>query len=93
MITVDRARFSDALRRAQLMSSETRGVKVAAGKDGITITSDNPDLGEVREELDAEYNGDADRDRLQPEVRRRVARSDGQRPDHARSSAASWILA
>jgi DNA polymerase III subunit beta len=58
VITVDRMRFIDALRRAQLMSSETRGVKVAATKDGMTITSDNPDLGEVREELDAEYNGD-----------------------------------
>lgn len=58
VITVDRARFIDALRRAQLMSSETRGVKVAASKDGITITSDNPDLGEVREELDADYTGD-----------------------------------
>jgi DNA polymerase-3 subunit beta len=57
VITVDRSRFIDALRRAQLMSSETRGVKVAATKEGITITSDNPDLGEVREELDAEYKG------------------------------------
>jgi len=59
VITIDRMRFIDALKRAQLMSSETRGVKVAATKDGVTITSDNPDLGEVREELEAEYNGDA----------------------------------
>ena len=58
IITIDRSRFIDALRRAQLMSSETRGVKVAATREGVTITSDNPDLGEVREELDAEYNGD-----------------------------------
>jgi DNA polymerase III subunit beta len=58
IITVDRVRFIDALKRAQLMSSETRGVKVAAAKEGMTITSDNPDLGEVREEVDAEYNGD-----------------------------------
>ena len=58
VVTVDRVRFIDALRRAQLMSSETRGVKVAATKEGMTITSDNPDLGEVREELDAEYNGE-----------------------------------
>jgi DNA polymerase-3 subunit beta len=58
VITVDRLRFVDALRRAQLMSSETRGVKVAATKEGITITSDNPDLGEVREELEAEYNAE-----------------------------------
>jgi DNA polymerase-3 subunit beta len=58
IITVDRLRLIDALRRAQLMSSETRGVKVAAAKEGVTITSDNPDLGEVREELEAEYNSD-----------------------------------
>jgi DNA polymerase III subunit beta len=59
IITVDRSRFVDSLRRASLMSSETRGVKLAATKEGLTITSDNPDMGEVREELDAEYNGDA----------------------------------
>src|SRR5207249_6543786 len=44
IITVDRVRFIDSLRRAQLMSSETRGVKVAATKDGLTVTSDNPDM-------------------------------------------------
>ena len=59
VITVDRARLIDSLRRAQLMSSETRGVKISATKEGITVASDNPDLGEVREELDADYNGDA----------------------------------
>ncbi len=59
VITVDRGRFVDSLKRAQLMSSETRGVKLAATREGLTITSDNPDLGEVREELDAEYDGDA----------------------------------
>ncbi|HEY1554704.1 MAG TPA: DNA polymerase III subunit beta [Kofleriaceae bacterium] len=58
IVTVDRVRFIDALRRAQLMSSETRGVKVAASKEGMTITSDNPDLGEVREELEADYCGE-----------------------------------
>ena len=40
------------------MSSETRGVKIAATREGVTITSDNPDLGEVREELEAEYNSE-----------------------------------
>ncbi len=58
IITVDRLRLIDALRRAQLMSSKTRGVKVAATREGVTVTSDNPDLGEVREELEAEYNSD-----------------------------------
>ncbi len=59
IITIDRTRLIDSLKRAQLMSSETRGVKLAATKEGVTVTSDNPDLGEVREELDADYNGDA----------------------------------
>jgi len=58
IITIDRLRLIDALRRAQLMSSETRGVKLAATREGLTITSDNPDLGEVREELDADYGGE-----------------------------------
>ncbi|MFT3695253.1 MAG: DNA polymerase III subunit beta [Kofleriaceae bacterium] len=58
IITVDRSRIVESLKRAQLMSSETRGVKLAATREGLTITSDNPDLGEVREELDADYDGD-----------------------------------
>jgi DNA polymerase-3 subunit beta len=58
IITIDRMRLIDALRRAQLMSSETRGVKLAATREGVTITSDNPDLGEVREELEAEFSSD-----------------------------------
>jgi DNA polymerase-3 subunit beta len=57
-LVVDRMRLVDALRRAQLMSSETRGVKVSSSRDGVTITSDNPDLGEVREDLEADYTGD-----------------------------------
>jgi DNA polymerase-3 subunit beta len=34
-------------------------VKVAATRERVTITSDNPDLGEVREELEADFSGDA----------------------------------
>ena len=41
------------------MSSETRGVKFSVAEDGLVITSDNPDIGEVREELAAEYKGDS----------------------------------
>lgn len=58
---VDNGLFSDAIKRAQLMSNETRGVKLGFGGTnggGITITSDNPDLGEVREEIDADYTGE-----------------------------------
>jgi DNA polymerase III subunit beta len=56
-LVIDRSRLIDALKRAQLMSSDTRGVKLSAENGNLTITSDNPDLGEVREELDAEYSG------------------------------------
>lgn len=57
-VTVDRGLLLDALKRAQLMSSETRGVKVTLGDGVLRIASDNPDLGEVREEVDADYAGD-----------------------------------
>jgi DNA polymerase-3 subunit beta len=58
-VVIDRGLLVDALKRAQLMSSETRGVKLTAASSTLTIASDNPDLGEVREELDADYSGDA----------------------------------
>src|SRR5688572_8574164 len=58
-VVVDRHLFMDSLKRAQLMSSETRGVKLSVTSGCLTITSDNPDVGEVREELDADYTGDA----------------------------------
>jgi DNA polymerase-3 subunit beta len=40
------------------MSSETRGVKLTFGNGALHIAGDNPDIGEVREELEAEYEGD-----------------------------------
>ena len=49
---VDRVLLFDALRRAQLMSSETRGVKLTVSKDALRISGDNPDIGEVREDID-----------------------------------------
>lgn len=55
---IDRSTLADAVRRAQLMSNEARGVKLAFSDDHITIASDNPDVGEVREDIDAQYKGD-----------------------------------
>jgi DNA polymerase-3 subunit beta len=57
-LVIDRHLLIDALKRAQLMSSETRGVKFAMEPGKLTIASDNPDVGEVREELEADYSGD-----------------------------------
>jgi DNA polymerase-3 subunit beta len=56
-LVIDRALLIDALKRAQLMSSETRGVKFAMKAGTLTIASDNPDVGEVKEDLDAEFTG------------------------------------
>lgn len=58
-LVVDRHLLIDALKRAQLMSSETRGVKLSMDAGKLTIASDNPDVGEVREELEADYGGEA----------------------------------
>jgi DNA polymerase-3 subunit beta len=57
-LEVSRVMLTEALKRAQLMSSETRGVKLAVEKGSVKIAGDNPDLGEVREELDATYTGE-----------------------------------
>ncbi len=55
---LDKGELIAAVKRAQLMSSETRGVKFALSNSVLTISSDNPDLGDVKEEVEAEYSGD-----------------------------------
>jgi DNA polymerase III subunit beta len=57
-LVVDRHLLIDALKRAQLMSSETRGVKLSMAEGTLTVASDNPDVGEVREELEADFTGE-----------------------------------
>ena len=58
-VVVDRAALLEALKRAQLMSSETRGVKLAVEKGILRIASDNPELGEVKEDIEVGYAGEA----------------------------------
>ena len=57
-VVIDRVQLLDGIKRAQLMSSETRGVKHTFADGTLAIASDNPDVGEVREELDADYTGE-----------------------------------
>src|SRR5579862_3387682 len=57
-VVIDRVLLVEALKRAQLMSSETRGVKMTLAAGALTVASDNPDLGEVREEIDSDYTGE-----------------------------------
>jgi DNA polymerase III subunit beta len=49
----------EALRRISIMSSDkTWGVRLALKKGALTVTSDNPDLGEAHEELEVTYDGE-----------------------------------
>jgi DNA polymerase-3 subunit beta len=57
VVVVDRAALLEALKRASLMSSETRGVRFSVDNGTLQVASDNPELGEVREELDVDYKG------------------------------------
>lgn len=57
-LTVDRAQVIDSLRRVQVMTSELRGVRLTMGGDTLRLSSDNPDMGEISDEIAAEYDGD-----------------------------------
>ncbi len=60
VVGLERQSFLEALKRVSIMSSDkTWGVKFSLDKGTLRITSDNPDLGEGREELDANYDGSA----------------------------------
>ena len=40
------------------MASDTRGVRIAfSGKGTVSLAGDNPDVGEVREEMEVDYQG------------------------------------
>jgi len=55
---VGRGSLLEALKRASLMASETRGVRFTFEPGLLRVASDNPELGEVREELEIDYKGD-----------------------------------
>jgi len=57
-VEVQRVPLLEALRRSQLMASDTRGVKLSLVAGGLSLAGDNPDVGEVREELPVDYSGD-----------------------------------
>jgi DNA polymerase III subunit beta len=56
-VVVDRGALLEALKRASLMSSETRGVRFSVEDGALHVASDNPELGEVREDLEVDYRG------------------------------------
>jgi DNA polymerase III subunit beta len=60
LVKIDREVFNSALKRMSLLAHEkSRGVKLALQNGVLTISSSNPDMGEAREEIDVDYQGEA----------------------------------
>jgi len=58
-IMVRREEFAKTLRRVAIMSKErSNAVKMDLSENLISITSSNPDIGEARDEITVEYNGE-----------------------------------
>ena len=56
---IDKNLFLHALKRISVLSSEkSKGVKINLNKDLLLLTSSNPDLGDAKEEINIDYNGD-----------------------------------
>jgi DNA polymerase-3 subunit beta len=58
-LVIDREALTQALRRVALLSAErSRAVKIELSQGRMSLSSNNPDLGEAREELDVDYAGE-----------------------------------
>ncbi|MDG2332815.1 MAG: DNA polymerase III subunit beta [Myxococcota bacterium] len=58
-LVLDTERLSKALRRVVLLSSErSRAVKLEISNGEAVVTSNNPDLGDARDEIDVDYAGE-----------------------------------
>ncbi len=60
IVSVDRNELIHALKRVSVMSTDrSRGVKFAVSPGNLDISASNPDLGEAKEELSANYKGES----------------------------------
>ena len=60
IVSVDRKEFIKALKRVSVLSTDkVRGVKFSISPKNFDISASNPDLGEAREGLSADYKGEA----------------------------------
>ncbi len=58
-VTVGRQRLLETLRRVSLLSTDkSHAVKIEIAKGSLRVLSQNPDLGEAREEVPVEYGGE-----------------------------------
>jgi DNA polymerase-3 subunit beta len=59
VVKIGRGRFAETLRRISLLSSDkAHAVKLELGKGVLTVLSQNPDLGEAKEQVPVEYDGE-----------------------------------
>ena len=59
VMTVSREEMADAIRRVSLLSTErSRGIKLNLSKGLISLFSSNPEIGEARDKVNAEYEGE-----------------------------------
>jgi DNA polymerase III subunit beta len=59
-VNLGREGFMNAIRRVSLLSSErSRAVKLSLGPGQLELAASSPDLGEARESLSVEYEGEA----------------------------------
>ncbi len=59
MVTAPRDSLLQTLRRVSILSSErARGVRFAVREGTLSISANNPDLGEATEELEVDYSGE-----------------------------------
>jgi DNA polymerase-3 subunit beta len=57
-VPLNREEFLQALRRAEIMTSEkANSVKLTFGKNNLAITANSPEVGEARETLGVNYKG------------------------------------
>jgi DNA polymerase-3 subunit beta len=58
VLTINRARFLEALKRISLLSADkSNAVKIALSENLLRVTSNNPDLGEAQDEIEVPYRG------------------------------------
>ncbi len=59
VIVVPREEITNAIRRVSLLSSErSRGIKMSLEKNRLRLFSSNPEIGEARDKLDVNYDGE-----------------------------------
>jgi DNA polymerase-3 subunit beta len=59
IVSFSREEITDAIRRVALLSAErSKGIKFYIQKNNIRLFSSNPEIGEARDKVDVDYNGE-----------------------------------